>query len=64
MTQSEWLRCTDPAAMLRSLISRYSAQKRRGESPDFERLRLFACACLRRIWHLLDDDDRRSVEMI
>jgi hypothetical protein len=64
MTEAEWLCSTDPVAMLRSLIGRYSAQKRRGESPDFERLRLFACACLRRIWDLLDDDHRRSVEMI
>jgi hypothetical protein len=50
--------------MLCSLIGRYSAQKRRGEAPDFERLRLFACACLRRVWNLLDEDHRRSVEMI
>jgi hypothetical protein len=64
MTEAEWLSSTDPAAMLRSLVGRYSAQKRRGESPDFERLRLFACACLRRIWDLLDEDHRRSVEMI
>jgi hypothetical protein len=50
--------------MLRSLVGRYSAQERRGETPDFERLRLFACACLRRIWNLLDEDHRRSVAMI
>jgi len=64
MTEAEWLSSTNPAAMLRSLIRRYSAQKRRGESPDFEKLRKFACACLRRIWPLLDDDHRRSVQMI
>jgi hypothetical protein len=64
MTEAEWLSSTDPEAMLRSLIGRYSAQKRRGGSPDFEKLRLFACACLRRIWDLLDEDHRRSVEMI
>src|SRR5262249_12918800 len=55
---------TDPAAMLRPLIARYSVAKRRGETPDCERLRLFACACCRRVWDLLDDDHRRSVEMI
>jgi hypothetical protein len=64
MTEAEWLVSTDPAAMLRSLISRYAVQKRRGEMPNFERLRLFACACCRRVWDLLDKDHRRSVEMI
>jgi hypothetical protein len=42
MTEAQWLTSTDPAAMLRSLVGRYSAQKRRGETPDLERLRLFA----------------------
>jgi hypothetical protein len=64
MTEAQWLTSTDSAAMLRSLVGRYSAQARRGETPDFEKLRLFACACLRRIWNLLDEDHRRSVEMI
>lgn len=64
MTESEWLSSTDPAAMLRSLVARYSAQRRHGELPDLERLRFFACACCRRVWDLLDSDHRRSVEMI
>lgn len=64
MNEAEWLSSTDPTAMLRSLTARYAAQKRRGETPNFERLRLFACACCRRVWDLLDDDHRRSVEMI
>jgi hypothetical protein len=64
MTEAQWLSSTDPAAMLRSLIGRYSALKRSGEAPNFETLRLFACACCRRVWDLLDDNHRRSVEMI
>ena len=64
MTEAEWLTSTDPLPMLRSLIARYGAQKRRGETPDFERLRLFACGCLRRVWDMLDNDQRRSVELI
>jgi len=64
MSEADWLNSTDPAAMLRSLIGRYSAQKRRGETVDFERLRLFGCACCRRVWDLLDDDHHKSVELI
>ena len=64
MTETEWLSSNDPAAMLRSLAARYAAQRRRGESPDLERLRLFACACCRRVWKLLDEEHRKSVVMI
>jgi len=64
MTEAEWMTSSDPAAMLRSLLTRYSAMKRRGEVPDFERLRFFACACCRRIWNLFDEDHRKSIEMI
>jgi hypothetical protein len=64
MTEAEWLTSTDPSAMLRTLVARYSAQRRRGGSPGFEKLRLFACACLRRITDLLDADHLRAVVMI
>jgi hypothetical protein len=64
MNEREWLDCTDPRPMLRSLIQRWGAQKRKGEVVHYERLRLFACACLRRVWDLLDSDHRKAVEMI
>src|SRR5262249_21636750 len=55
MNERAWLRCTDPDALLRFLCGRVSERK----------LRLFACACIRRIGTLLPDDRcRRAVEVI
>jgi hypothetical protein len=49
MTELEWLACTDPADMLRFL---------RGRAGD-RKLRLFAIACCRHVWHLFDDERSR-----
>ncbi len=64
MTEGEWFACVRPGSMLRSLIARWLARQKRGAEVDFERLRLFACACCRRAWDILDQEHRQSVELI
>jgi hypothetical protein len=52
MTEPEWIVCTDSVKMLASLRGNGSERK----------LRLFAAACCRRVWHLLPDErSRRAV---
>lgn len=54
MTEDEWLTCTDPKPMLEFV--RDSAGERK--------LRLFACACYRRIWNATADEaSRRAVAL-
>jgi hypothetical protein len=54
VTEAEWLACTDMDTMLEYLRGKVSDRK----------LRLFACACCRRNWHLLGDKrSRESVEI-
>jgi hypothetical protein len=50
MTEEEWLECRDPEPMLNSL---------RGAASD-RKWRLLACACCRRVWHLLRDPRHRA----
>ena len=45
MTESEWLGCADPTPLLEFLRGKASERK----------LRLFACACCRRVSHLMSD---------
>jgi len=54
MDEATWLTCTNPEPMLTFLREKTSARK----------LRLFACACCRHVWHLLSDKrSRKAVEI-
>jgi hypothetical protein len=46
MTEAQWLACNIPLPMLQFMRDKASDRK----------LRLFACACQRRLWHFLDQD--------
>jgi hypothetical protein len=54
MNEAEWDACDDPDRMLKLVRDRPSERK----------LRLFACACCRRVWHLLHPNSRRAVEVM
>ena len=68
MTEAEWLTSEDPAAMLGWLVADRNVG---GIDDDLipprvsdRKLRLFACACCRQVWHLLTDErSRRAVEV-
>src|SRR5438034_155333 len=52
MTEQEWSVCGEPYAMLRFLEHKASHRK----------MRLFACACCRRIWDLLEETCRTAIQ--
>ena len=50
MTEAEWMTCANPTPMWWFLEEKASLRK----------LRLVACGCCRRIWHLLDEERSRQ----
>ncbi len=56
MDEASWLASTDPTAMLTFL--------RTGGQATPRKLRLFGCACCRRIWHLLEERAKAGVSSI
>jgi hypothetical protein len=79
MTEQEWLQATDPLPMLDFLKGRASERKQHwfavfsflgkqalpaAAKVSDRKLRLFACACCRQVWHLLTDElSRCAVEV-
>jgi hypothetical protein len=78
MTEAEWLTCTDPQPMLQFLkrgivglvddlptpAAREAIRKFLLGRVVHRKRALFACACCRRIWPLLEDDrTRRAIEV-
>jgi hypothetical protein len=56
MNEAEWVACKDPQKMLDFLHANGGLSDRKQ--------RLFDCACVRRIWHLLvDENGRRAVDV-
>ncbi len=56
LTEHEWLTTSDPTRLLYFLVAGTASNRK---------LRLFACACCRQIWHLMPDSTcRRAVEIV
>ncbi len=65
MTSAEWLASNDPEAMLHCLAAQSVPGHADGllSPPSDRKLRLFACACTRHVWHLLlKNSSREAVE--
>jgi hypothetical protein len=54
VTEAEWDACIDPEKVLMFLRDRTSERK----------LRLFACACCRRLWRLAPEQSQRVLELV
>jgi hypothetical protein len=55
MNEHQWLSCEDPAALLDSLADQSAARQRK--------LRLFACACVRRLQAITSPDRLRAIRL-
>jgi hypothetical protein len=56
MDEARWLRCRDARQMLPCL-------RRRKPPPTERKLRLYAVACCRRLWSVMEEPCRRSIEV-
>src|SRR5688500_16484043 len=64
MTEAEWLASEDPVAMLRWATDETPSHPPGWHRPSVRKLRLFACACVRRVWPMLTDErSRHAVEV-
>src|SRR5262245_42829637 len=54
MNEAEWVSCCGPDLMLKSMR----------QKPSRRKLRLFAAACCRRSWSLLDEQSRFALEKV
>jgi hypothetical protein len=59
MNEAAWLKGDSLHLMLEHVRAKHSAARTR---VGRRRLRLFCCACVRRIWHLIDEAGRALVE--
>jgi hypothetical protein len=64
VNEDRWLGTYWPERLVSGVYGQWGARDNRNERYDPERLRLFACACLRRLWDLLDDEHRQVVELL
>src|SRR4051812_2859800 len=64
MTESWWLSCADPSALLRSLAvgQDYGCSNERAN--DARCMRLLCCGYCRLVWDLLDDHSREAVRVV
>jgi hypothetical protein len=63
MTEQEWLTSTDPAAVLRFATHADHNNAWHHKAVSDRKLRLWACACARQVWHLLDERGRKAIEV-
>jgi hypothetical protein len=59
MDETEWPSSTDPQAML-AWMTTHTHEAGRAPRYSDRKLRLFACACVRQVWHLLTDGRSRT----
>jgi hypothetical protein len=61
VTEAEWLACRTPKSMLDWLVERSGEERLHSYT---RKLRLWACACVRRCWELLGDESGRKAVVV